>query len=76
VIGRSPTLNPVIIPISLTFWGWMWEIVGVILAVPILAAVKIFCAHIGRIRILKAELQAVQGKRASRSSQWRTDKRV
>jgi predicted PurR-regulated permease PerM len=49
VIGRSLTLNPVIIPISLTFWGWMWEIVGVILAVPILAAVKIFCAHIGRI---------------------------
>jgi predicted PurR-regulated permease PerM len=49
VMGRSLTLNPVIILISLTFWGWMWGIVGVILAVPILAALKIFCAHIERM---------------------------
>ena len=49
VMGRSLTLNPVIILISLTFWGWMWGIVGVILAVPILAALKIFCAHIDRM---------------------------
>jgi predicted PurR-regulated permease PerM len=46
VTGRSLTLNPVIILFSLTFWGWMWGIVGIILAVPILAAFKIFCAHI------------------------------
>jgi predicted PurR-regulated permease PerM len=46
VMGRSLSLNPVMILFSLTFWGWMWGIVGVILAVPILAAFKIFCAHI------------------------------
>jgi len=46
VMGRSLTLNPVIILLSLTFGGWMWGIVGIILAVPILAAFKIFCAHI------------------------------
>jgi predicted PurR-regulated permease PerM len=46
VMGRSLTLNPVIILLSLTFWGWMWGIVGIILAVPILAAFKIFYAHI------------------------------
>jgi len=46
VMGRSLTLNPLIILLSLTFWGWMWGIVGIILAVPILAAFKIFCAHI------------------------------
>ena len=46
VMGRSLTLNPVIILLSLTFWGWMWGIAGIILAVPILAAFKIFCAHI------------------------------
>ena len=46
VMGRSLTLNPVIILLSLTFWGWMWGIVGIILAVPILAAFKIFCTHI------------------------------
>ncbi len=46
VMGRSLTLNPVIILLSLTFWGWMWGIAGVILAVPILAAFKIFSSHI------------------------------
>jgi predicted PurR-regulated permease PerM len=46
VMGRSLTLNPVLILLSLVFWGWMWGIAGVIIAVPILAAFKIFCAHI------------------------------
>jgi predicted PurR-regulated permease PerM len=46
IMGRSLTLNPVIILLSLTFWGWLWGIVGIILAVPILATFKIFCAHI------------------------------
>ncbi|MDQ3199912.1 MAG: AI-2E family transporter [Verrucomicrobiota bacterium] len=46
VMGRSLTLNPVLVLLSLTFWGWMWGIVGIILAVPILAAFKIFCGHV------------------------------
>ena len=46
IMGRSLTLNPVMILLSLTFWGWMWGIVGIVLAVPILAAFKIFCGHI------------------------------
>jgi predicted PurR-regulated permease PerM len=50
VMGRSLTLNPVMILLSLIFWGWMWGIVGVLLAVPILAAFKIFCAHINPMR--------------------------
>jgi predicted PurR-regulated permease PerM len=46
VMGRSLTLNPVLVLLSLTFWGWIWGIIGVILAVPILAAFKIFCTHV------------------------------
>jgi len=45
VLGRSLTLNPVVILIALAFWGWMWGISGMILAVPILATFKIFCDH-------------------------------
>jgi predicted PurR-regulated permease PerM len=46
IMGKSLTLNPVLILLSLTFWGWMWGIAGVILAVPILATFKIFCSHL------------------------------
>jgi len=46
LLGRSLTLNPIVILIALTFWGWMWGIPGMILAVPILATFKIFCDHI------------------------------
>ena len=46
IMGRSLTLNPVVVLLSLAFWGWMWGIAGIILAIPILAAFKIFCAHI------------------------------
>jgi predicted PurR-regulated permease PerM len=46
VLGRSLTLNPVVILIALIFWGWMWGISGMILAVPILATFKIFCDHL------------------------------
>ena len=46
VLGRSLTLNPIVILVALAFWGWMWGISGMILAVPILATFKIFCDHI------------------------------
>jgi predicted PurR-regulated permease PerM len=46
VMGRSLTLNPVMILLSLIFWGWMWGIPGILLAVPMLAAFKIFCSHV------------------------------
>ncbi|HYL04886.1 MAG TPA: AI-2E family transporter [Thermoanaerobaculia bacterium] len=46
VLGKRLTLNPVVLFVSLTFWGWMWGIVGAILAVPIMVVFKIFCDHL------------------------------
>jgi predicted PurR-regulated permease PerM len=40
------TLNPMVILISLILWGWICGFPGVLLAVPILAAFKIFCDHV------------------------------
>jgi len=36
----------VLVLLSLMFWGWMCGIVGILLAVPILATFKIFCTHL------------------------------
>jgi predicted PurR-regulated permease PerM len=44
-LGKRLTLNPLIVFITIMFWGWIWGIVGVLLAVPITMAFKIFCDH-------------------------------
>lgn len=43
LLGRSISLNPVMILLSLVLWGWMWGVGGAIIAVPLLAVTKIFC---------------------------------
>jgi predicted PurR-regulated permease PerM len=45
ILGRRLTLNPVVIFLGLTFWGWIWGIAGAILAVPIMVVLKILCEH-------------------------------
>jgi predicted PurR-regulated permease PerM len=46
LLGRRLILNPVVIFLGFIFWGWLWHIPGMLLAVPILAVFKIFCDHI------------------------------
>ena len=46
ILGRRLALNPLVIFIWLTFWGWMWGIIGALLAVPMLAVFKIICDQI------------------------------
>lgn len=51
LLARRFTLNPVLVILSLVFWFWMWGVPGAILAVPMLAILKIIC---DRVRPLKA----------------------
>ncbi|HTC63981.1 MAG TPA: AI-2E family transporter [Candidatus Saccharimonadales bacterium] len=45
IVGRRVHLNALAVTISLLFWGWLWGAVGLILAIPITAAVKVICDH-------------------------------
>lgn len=46
IVGRRLALNPIAVFVSILFWGWLWGIPGALLAVPILAILKIlFDAH-------------------------------
>ena len=49
ILGRSLTLNPLVIILSLLFWGWLWGPVGALLAVPILVIAKTVCEHVERL---------------------------
>lgn len=50
VLGRRLPLNTVAILLSLLFWGWVWGIMGVIIAVPLTVMIQIICSHSERFR--------------------------
>jgi predicted PurR-regulated permease PerM len=43
ILGRSVHLSPTVTLLSFLFWGWLWGGVGMVLAVPLMAAVKCSC---------------------------------
>jgi predicted PurR-regulated permease PerM len=52
LVARRFTLNPVLVILALVFWFWMWGVPGAILAVPILAILKIVCDRVRALRAL------------------------
>lgn len=52
LLGRHMSLNPIMVFLFLTFWGWMWGIGGAVIAVPILAMTRIACDQFERTRPL------------------------
>jgi predicted PurR-regulated permease PerM len=52
LLARRFTLNPVLVVLSLVFWFWMWGVPGAILAVPLLAILKIICDRLGPLKAL------------------------
>jgi predicted PurR-regulated permease PerM len=45
IVGRRVHLNALAVTVSFLFWGWLWGAVGLILAIPITATVKVICDH-------------------------------
>ena len=45
LVGRRVRLNAVAITISLLFWGWVWGGMGLVLAIPITATLRVICDH-------------------------------
>jgi predicted PurR-regulated permease PerM len=50
ILGRRFEMNPVVIFMAVTFWGWIWGVPGALMAVPILVSFKVLCDHIERLR--------------------------
>ena len=48
--GRRLNLSPFLILVSLLVWGWLWGVVGMFLAVPIMAIIKLVCENIPALR--------------------------
>ncbi len=47
VLGRRLTISPLLILVSLSFWGWVWGVPGALLAVPLLLILQIILQSTG-----------------------------
>ena len=48
VLGARFTMNPVLILLALTYFGWIWGVAGALLSVPILLTLTALIDHLGR----------------------------
>jgi predicted PurR-regulated permease PerM len=46
LVGRRVQLSALAVTIALLFWGWLWGAIGLILAIPITATIKVVCDHV------------------------------
>ncbi len=52
LLGERLNLSPVVILLSLLVWGWIWGVIGMFLAVPITAAIKITLENVPGVRAI------------------------
>jgi predicted PurR-regulated permease PerM len=52
VLGARMQLNPLMVTVALLFWGFLWGAPGLLLAIPVTAALKITCDHVPALHSL------------------------
>jgi AI-2 transport protein TqsA len=45
LVGKRVRLNALSITIALLFWGWLWGGMGLLLAIPLTASLRVICEH-------------------------------
>jgi predicted PurR-regulated permease PerM len=45
MVGSRVHLNPLVVTVALMFWGFLWGGIGLVLAIPLTAALKAVCDH-------------------------------
>jgi predicted PurR-regulated permease PerM len=50
ITGKISKMNPVAVFISVLFWGWLWGIGGLLLAIPTIGIVMVVSQHIKELQ--------------------------
>jgi AI-2 transport protein TqsA len=61
-MGRRLHLSPLVVLLSLIFWGWVWGAAGLLLAVPITMVIKIALEHSPEVRWVALLLGPVEAE--------------
>ncbi len=73
-VGRMFTINPVFVFISVAFWGWLWGVAGMFMAVPLLMILNSFvikmrelvAAEAAKAAAVAAALEAATAEEAAK----------
>ena len=49
LMGKAARINQVALFVGILFWSWMWGVVGMILAVPIMMALRSISDRVGSL---------------------------
>ena len=60
IVGRRLQMNAAAIFLSVAFWGWIWGVVGMFLAVPLMVCIKVFAGYVEPLAALGDFLSAEQ----------------
>jgi predicted PurR-regulated permease PerM len=50
VVGSRVHLNPLVVTFPLMLWGFLWDAPGLLLAIPMTAAIKAVCDNVKGLR--------------------------
>ncbi len=57
-VGRRLEMNTVVVFIAIAFWAWLWSVMGMLVAVPLLVTIRAFSEHIPQLYPLAEFLAA------------------
>jgi predicted PurR-regulated permease PerM len=67
--GKYLALSPLVVLLSVTFWGWLWGVAGAFIGVPLTIGIVITCRHFERTRWIATLLAEVNDEQRAQSRQ-------
>ena len=52
IVGKRLTVSPIVVFLSVAFWGWLWGVPGALMAIPILLTVRVISTKLESLRPL------------------------
>lgn len=65
LVGRQLRLSPIVVLVSLVFWGWVWGVIGAFLSVPLTITLRVALQSSSRWGHLAALLGPPEARRAA-----------
>ena len=60
-VGARVHLNPLVVTVALMFWGMLWGGIGLLLAIPLTAAIKAVCDNVSSLAAIRTAARRLNG---------------